>query len=103
MQEEKVTAYTFALTGFPLPPFITRRRKQVARMLRDELDGLVGMVGISLHGKVMFVHMESKNDAIVAQNSAGRERDSIHRRADRVPAPTVHNPAAQTSCENATR
>lgn len=68
MQEEKVTAYTFALTGFPLPPFITRRRKQVARMLRDELDGLVGMVGISLHGKVMFVHMESKNDAIVAQN-----------------------------------
>lgn len=68
MQEEKVTAYTFALTGFPLPPFITRRRKQVARLLRDELDGLVGMVGISLYGKVMFVHMESKNDAIVAQN-----------------------------------
>ena len=68
MQEEKATAYTFALTGFPLPPFITRRRRRTAEALRDTLDGLEGMIGISLCGKIMFVHMESKNDAIIAQN-----------------------------------
>ena len=68
MPEERVTAYTFALTGYPLPPFITRRRRMIAMELRDALSGLEGMIGISMHGKVMFLHMDSENNAIRAKN-----------------------------------
>ena len=68
MPEEKVTAYTFAITGYPLPPFITPKRRRMAMTLRDELYRLDGMIGISMSGKVMLIHMETKNDAIKAQN-----------------------------------
>lgn len=62
-------AWLFAVTGFPVPPFITRRRKQRAREFADALLELQGMIGVEPIGrKSLVLFMESENDVIIAKN-----------------------------------
>lgn len=63
-------AWLFAVTGFPAPPFITRRRKQRAREFANALRELQGLIGIEPIGRnAVVLFMESENDVIIAKNS----------------------------------
>ena len=62
-------AWQFAVTGFPMPPFITRRRKQRAREFAEALREIQGMIGVEPIGrKALVLFMESENDVIIAKN-----------------------------------
>lgn len=62
-------AWQFAVAGFPVPPFITRRRKQRAREFAEALLELQGVIGVEPIGrKALVLFMESENDVIIAKN-----------------------------------
>ena len=64
-----MTAYTFAVTGFPRPPLITRRRRERAALFISTMEELGDtMIGVSNAGPVLLVHMRTENDAIIAKN-----------------------------------
>ena len=66
--EKEMQAYTFAVTGFPLKPFITRRRKERFAEFAEALNGLEGLIGVLPYGKELVLLMRTENDTIIAKN-----------------------------------
>ena len=64
-----MTAYTFAVTGFPKPPLITRKRKRRALEFFHALKELQGVIAVETVYPHLILYMESANDAIIAKNS----------------------------------
>lgn len=63
-----ITAYTFAVTGWPRPPFITPKRKRRAHEFAQALKELHGVLAVSPAYPHLILYMESNNDVIIAKN-----------------------------------
>lgn len=66
--EKEIQAYTFAVTGFPLRPLITRRRKERFTEFAEALNSLEGLIGVFPCGRELVLLMRTENDTIIAKN-----------------------------------
>ena len=65
----KEKCWTFAVRGWPSPPFITRKRKQRAAEFFHTMNEIQGKRGVLQVGpRDLLVAMDSENDAIIAMN-----------------------------------